>query len=80
MYLLSNITVWWIDIYSNNSYTIYNIHIQPEDGHYQVLKHVVIYVINIIYIYIYIYLHQTVVLDSRYAPILVYSVSMSESY
>jgi len=39
--------------------------IQPEDGQRKVSKHVVvIYVINIIYI------HQIVVLDSRYTPIL----------
>jgi len=39
-------------------------HIQPEDGHYQAPKHVVVlYVINNISI------NQIVVLDSRYTPI-----------
>ena len=62
-------------------YVLYNsllsIYIQPEDGHYQEPKHVVfIYVINNIYIYMYIYIyiytyiHQTVVLGSRFPPIL----------
>jgi len=45
------------------------IHVQPEDGHYQVPKHVVVLYVIIIYIYIYITLNHIVVLDSKFTPL-----------
>jgi len=40
------------------------IHVQPEDGHYQVPKHVVV-----LYVIIIIYIHHIVLLDSKFTPL-----------
>jgi len=45
------------------------IHVQPEDGHYQAPKHVVVLYVIIIIIYC-ISLHHVVVLDSKLTPLL----------
>ena len=55
--LLSNTTMWWRDVYifyyyiENNYMFRRLIHVQPEDGHYQAPKLVVVLYVIIKYIY-----------------------------